>query len=100
VSRTDLASPVPAGRPPFSRLALLMRGELRLTTNYERRGDHLVPGSRSDKAAIFPREPAIRVMLARFISQPTGSLSDRPDLTVGDITVQFVAQPEVDPAIP
>jgi hypothetical protein len=36
---------------------------------------------RSDEAAIFARELAIRVMRASLISQPRGSLSERADLT-------------------
>ena len=57
-------------------------------------------GCKSHKAAIFSGEPAVRVMLASFISQPSRGLSDRPHLSVGDIAVQLVAQPDVDAPIP
>jgi hypothetical protein len=56
------------------------------------------PGS--DEAPISPGEAAIRIMLASLFSKPGRGLSDRTDLTVGDIAVQLIAQPEVDPAIP
>jgi hypothetical protein len=39
-------------------------------------------------------------MLASLFSKPGRSLSDRTDLTVGDIAVQLIAQPDVDPTIP
>jgi hypothetical protein len=57
-------------------------------------------GSRSDEAAIFPGETAIGVVLATLFSKPGRSLSDRTNLTVGHISVQLIAQPNVDAAIP
>jgi hypothetical protein len=41
----------------------------------------------SDEAAIFPRELAIRVMLASLVSQPRRSFSEGADLIVGGLPV-------------
>ena len=52
------------------------------------------------KPQYFRAKTAVRVMLASLFSKPSSSLSDRTNLTVGHISVQLIAQPSVDTAIP
>ena len=57
-------------------------------------------GYKSDEAAIFPREPAVGVVLAGLISEPNGGFVHRADLTFGSVSVQLIAELHVNPAVP
>jgi len=57
-------------------------------------------GYKSDEAAIFPREPAVGVVLAGLISEPNRGLVHRADLTFRLIAVELIAELHVNPAVP
>ena len=54
----------------------------------------------SHKPAIFPREPAVRVVLASPISKPSRRLRERADPTLCLVAVQLIAALYVDAAVP